>query len=694
MKKQALLMVVFLAAVGLLAGVTASNAFAYAGGFTMVCGPCHGAAGAAPTVSLVENDGTTATYNVSDATAFEWAVFNGATRITGTGEDGNTATAGSFMVPVGSTYTIYAAYGVADGGVSGGQTTVSPQGLTTYTITPTAGANGSISPDTAQTVASGGSVTFTMTPADGYKVADVLVNGSSVGAVTTYEFTEVAADATISASFEPAAGTTYTITPTVGANGTITPATAQIVAKGDQITFAIVPGAGFYIDTLTVDGAAVQPAKSYTFTNVTADHTIAATFAATPAMCSITSSMVSSGGTIVPGAPVWMLPVGGGITYYFVPDAGYHVDTVLVDGWPVALDDDAYSFEKVDRDHTVSVEFAANVWTLSASISGKGSIDPTGTQEVLEGTSATYAITPDAGNKISDVLVDGVSIGIQTSYTFDSVTEDHTIQAKFVTDAVTHTITPSVVNGVGGTISPHVPYTIASGAGVIFYFVPSIGYEVGSVTVDGELVDPSAWVDEDSYVFALVSADHTIAVTFVPVITYDITPSAGDHGSITPTTVQTLNEGDSATFTITPDAGYHVADVLVDGVSVGAVTSFEFIDVTANHTISASYAWTKLSSTAALKRSARVVKRNGYVWLTVTLKGAAGVNNTGVRIEVKKPGKRSYRLLKTVKVKSNGVATYKYKLRTKGKWYFRAKFTGNATYLPAPLRSGLKVTVR
>ena len=71
---------------------------------------------------------------------------------------------------------------------------------------------------------------------------------------------------------------------------------------------------------------------------------------------------------------------------------------------------------------------------------------------------------------------------------------------------------------------------------------------------------------------------------------YTLTPSAGLHGAISPATPQTVNAGDSLEFTITPDAGYRVADVLVDGTSVGAVTSYRFPNVAASHTIAASFA--------------------------------------------------------------------------------------------------------
>ncbi len=70
---------------------------------------------------------------------------------------------------------------------------------------------------------------------------------------------------------------------------------------------------------------------------------------------------------------------------------------------------------------------------------------------------------------------------------------------------------------------------------------------------------------------------------------YTITASAGANGSIDPEGDVVVTAGDDQIFTITPDSGYEVADVLVDGVSVGAVTSYTFTNVQANHTIEASF---------------------------------------------------------------------------------------------------------
>src|SRR5205814_2784536 len=92
--------------------------------------------------------------------------------------------------------------------------------------------------------------------------------------------------------------------------------------------------------------------------------------------------------------------------------------------------------------------------------------------------------------------------------------------------------------------------------------------------------------------------DHTIAASFA-ITTHTVTASAGANGAISPSGAISVNDGNSQSFTITPDAHYHVADVLVDGVSVGAVTSYSFSNVTADHTIAATFAITTHTITAS-----------------------------------------------------------------------------------------------
>lgn len=70
---------------------------------------------------------------------------------------------------------------------------------------------------------------------------------------------------------------------------------------------------------------------------------------------------------------------------------------------------------------------------------------------------------------------------------------------------------------------------------------------------------------------------------------FAITATAGKHGSITPSGTVAVKRDASASFTITPDSGYKIADVLVDGTSVGAVSSYTFDKVTADHTIEVTF---------------------------------------------------------------------------------------------------------
>jgi len=74
-----------------------------------------------------------------------------------------------------------------------------------------------------------------------------------------------------------------------------------------------------------------------------------------------------------------------------------------------------------------------------------------------------------------------------------------------------------------------------------------------------------------------------------PPTQYTLTSSASTGGTISPQGLVSITSGSSQTFTITPNAGYQVASVIVDSSQVGAVTSYTFNNVTGNHTISVAF---------------------------------------------------------------------------------------------------------
>jgi len=142
----------------------------------------------------------------------------------------------------------------------------------TFTVTPSAGPNGTISPSTPQTVNEGATTAFTVAPAAHYVAHATGCGGTLAGNV--YTTAAITANCTVTASFSLE---THTVTPTVTAGGTITPNTVQTVTYGDVIEFSVVPDVGGSI--LGVSGCSGALAgMTYTTAPVTVDCIVSAVF--------------------------------------------------------------------------------------------------------------------------------------------------------------------------------------------------------------------------------------------------------------------------------------------------------------------------------------------------------------------------------------------------------------------------------
>ena len=447
--------------------------------------------------------------------------------------------------------------------------------IKTYTVTANAGVGGTITPSGQVQVLHGGSQSFTITPSVGYSIADVKVDGTSVGAVSSHTITNVTANRTIEATF---AINTYNITSSVGTGGSISPLGVVKVNHGSNQTFAITPAEGYEIADVKVDGVSVGKVATYTFTNVTAPHTISATF--TIKTFKITATISGNGsGTITPAGDT-TVNFGGVQTYTITPAEGSYLQDLIVDGNSVGIMN-SYTFANVRANRTINAVFALNVYILRSSSVGKGTITPLGETKVNHGQSVTYAITPDPGYFASMVKIDGViTEGITDTYTFSNVTRNHAISVEF--SIKSYKITSSA--GANGSISPSGEVSVNHGGSQKFTITPNTGYHIADVVVDGVSVGAVG-----SYEFTNVTENHTISATF-EINTYKITATAGDNGTISPVGEVTLNYGGEQEYTITANENYHIADVKVDGKSVGAVSSYKFTNVDANHTISVTFA--------------------------------------------------------------------------------------------------------
>jgi hypothetical protein len=159
--------------------------------------------------------------------------------------------------------------------VAGNVFTITEAGVQTYTITASSGSGGSISPSGQVSVQSGAVQTFTITPNTGYKVADVIVDGVSQGAITSYTFSAVSTNHTISATFSLI---TYQVKTEIGngvGHGTINP-TSQVVNSGSKTSFTVIPDSG-YTATVTGCGGTLS-GQTFTTGVITGDCTITANF--------------------------------------------------------------------------------------------------------------------------------------------------------------------------------------------------------------------------------------------------------------------------------------------------------------------------------------------------------------------------------------------------------------------------------
>ncbi|KUK93585.1 MAG: Uncharacterized protein XE05_0996, partial [Thermotogales bacterium 46_20] len=188
----------------------------------------------------------------------------------------------------------------------------------------------------------------------------------------------------------------------------------------------------------------------------------------------------------------------------------------------------SYTFENVTQDHTIHASFVIKTYTITATAGANGTITPSGEAVVEHGQSQQFTITPDKGYRISDVLVNGVSVGAVSSYTFENVTQDHTIHASFVIRTYTITATASS----GGSIIPSGEIVVKHGSEKAFSITPNTGFDIQDVLVNGTSQGPV-----ESYVFSEVVQNHYIHALFArqpaTLIIRDAVVSADDEVSIT-----------------------------------------------------------------------------------------------------------------------------------------------------------------
>jgi hypothetical protein len=448
--------------------------------------------------------------------------------------------------------------------------------LNEYTLAYTAGANGSISGTTPQTVSHGSDGTaVTAVPDTGYH----FVKWSDDVTTATRTDTSVTGDLTVTATFVL---NEYTLAYTAGANGSISGITPQAVSHGnDGTAVTAVPDAGYHFVKWSDD----VTTATRTDTSVTGDLTITATFVLNEYTLAYTAG---ANGSISGTTPQTVSHGSDGTAVTAVPDAGYHF---------VKWSDDVSTATRTDTgvtgDISVTAEFAINTYTVTFK---NWNGDEIKTQTVEYGSGATAPDEPtregyhftgwdaDFSNVTSDLTVtatfaintytvtfknwNGDKIKTQTveygsgatapdeptregyhftgwDADFSNVTSDLTITAVFEINEYTLTYTA----GANGSISGITPQTVSHGSdGTAVTAVPDEGYHFVKWSDD---ITTATRTDTGA------AGDITVTATFA-INEYTLTYTAGEKGSISGITPQTVSHGsDGTAVTAVPDAGYH-----------------------------------------------------------------------------------------------------------------------------------------
>lgn len=349
----------------------------------------------------------------------------------------------------------------------------------------------------------------------------------------------------------------------------------------------------------------------------------------------VTARVEGEGGSIDPTSKT--VNAGEDVEFTIDAEGGYALDTIQVNGKTEYTNDDitapfegTWTLENVQEAAEVVVTFGEDEndngvpddkeepeeeqYTVTASSDSEeqGSIDPT-EATVDAGDDLPFTIHAEDGCALDYITVNDDVVysnndpenAFAGSWTLEDIREDSEVVAYFGADEDEDGVpdepsywTIEASAGSGGGIDPEGDVFVPDGGDQRFDFDPDRGYEIDRVRVDGD----SERV-RSSYTFEEVTENHTIRVTFTETdeggdddddddddggITYlTITATAGEGGSISPDGRVQVAYDRNKSFIIQADEGYELADVLVDGRSVGAVGRYTFEKVHKNHTITA-----------------------------------------------------------------------------------------------------------
>jgi len=361
----------------------------------------------------------------------------------------------------------------------------------------------------------------------------------------------------------------YTLDITIIGNGTVTKNPDKAVyANGENVTLTATPDLGWIFAGWSGDVSSNENPITITMNG---NKSITAIF--TQKQYYTLTIITIGNGTVNKDPDYAVYSDGENVTLTAIPDVGWQF---------VEWSGDISSSENptsilIDGNKTVYVAFTQINYTLTINKEGEGNVTIIPDQEAYTyGTQIQLIANPENGWSFSHWSDDIPSSDNPLTFT---ITSNMTITAHFTQNQYAITI---IINGSGQVIKTPNQTTYVYGDTVELNATADLGWIFSHW--EGDLTAT------DNPVTIIITGNMSITAHFTRK-NFTITASVtGTGGTIQPSGKVAVPYGQDQTFTITPDSGYHIQDVIVDGSSVGPVSLYTFYAVDSNHTITATFA--------------------------------------------------------------------------------------------------------
>ena len=460
---------------------------------------------------------------------------------------------------------------------------------------------GTVTPNGSSKVSIGKDITLKLTPNKDYLLEYIEINGKKVTDID--EFTEeyviksISENLNISVKFKEAPNLYYKVTANAGENGSISPSGEKTVRYGTKLTYTITPNEDFFIKYLTVNGEDVETTTEYTTKPIKGDTDILVEFGtyklfgdeAVVWNCESNPDVVSFDANTQVDKSIYSegrgcLKVETNETtgkFQIIKNFSNNID---------ASDYDYLRFDVYVKNGEVLAKTSELMFMLDAFEQHR--VQDFGKylmymNNVLK-TEEWYTVTiplkefTQLGTDIKNITQFGICNG--QGVWGDQEGEPFWIDNVRFAKALKHEVTAT--SSAHGKISPEGVSKVIDGESIVYTFTPDENYMIDYFSVDGKKITS---VDRFTYEYELteVKEAHTVHIEYKesPNVFYDVTSLAGKNGTISPSGTLSVREGERVKYTITPNKGYIIDTITVNGKIIENTLNYTLMNVVADTNI-------------------------------------------------------------------------------------------------------------